>query len=124
MKKLLVSVKGCLDHSGTYVPLGWLVMPISDACVNVVGLINKGAGMSMSTWRQVYSTLAKELTKSHWQPVYKNPFKIDGIGGVRILNFDKIIQGPVQVTAFMVMDEREYYLRCDKIEDNNYEQNM
>lgn len=117
MKKLLVYVQGYMNPDSPCRPIGWLVMPIAEACVNVEGLIDEGAGMSMSTWRQVYSTLSKELVKSSWQPVYKNPFKIDGVDGARMINFDKNIHGPLHVTDFMVLDEREYYLRCDKKDD-------
>lgn len=117
MKKLLVYVQGYLHPSEVYGPIGWLVMPISDVCVNVEGLKNEGTGMSMSTWCQVYSTLAKELSKSPWQPVYNNPFKIDDADKVRLCNFGECIQGPVHATDFMVLDEREYYLRCDKKDD-------
>lgn len=113
MKKLLAYVRGNVNPSGIYGPVGWLVMPISGACVNVVGLIHDGARMSMTTWRQVYSTISKELAKTPWQPVYNNPFKIDGYKEVRMVNFDKCLQGEFHVTDFMVMDEREYYLRCD-----------
>lgn len=116
MKKLLVYVQGNTNPVGIYGPVGWLVMPISDACVNVVGLIHDGARMSATTWRQVYSTISKELAKTPWQPVYINPFKIDGDKEVRMVNFDKCIQGVFHVTDFMVMDEREYYLRCAKRE--------
>lgn len=114
MKKLIAHVHGKLNPTGVYAPVGWLVMPISDACVNVVGLIHDGAGMSVTTWRQVYSTISKELAKTPWQPVYGNPFRVDGTGEIQMVNFDKCIQGAFQVTDFMVMDEREYYLRCVK----------
>ena len=116
MKKLLAYVEGYVNPSGMYGPIGWLVMPISDTCVNVVGLINEGAGMSMSTWRQVYSTISKELAKTPWQPVYRNPFKIDDVTKVQMTNFDISIHQAFNVTDFMVMDEREYYLRCDNKE--------
>lgn len=116
MKKLLAYVQGRLKPSATYYPIGWLVMPIPDSCVNVVGLIHGGAGMSVSTWRQVYSAISKELAKTPWQPVYENPFTIDGFNKIRMFNFDKCIQDAFHVTDFMVMDEREYYLRCDKKE--------
>lgn len=33
-----------------------------------------------------------------------------------MVNFDTCVQGEFYVTDFMVMDEREYYLRCDKRE--------
>ena len=33
-----------------------------------------------------------------------------------MVNFDKCVQGVFHVTDFMVMDEREYYLRCTKKE--------
>lgn len=116
MKKLLAYVQGSMNFAGLYRPVGWLVMPISDACVNVVGLIHDGAGMSVTTWRQVYSTISKELAKTPWQPVYGNPFRVDGTGEIQMVNFDKCIQGAFQVTDFMVMDEHEYYLRCVKKE--------
>lgn len=116
MKKLLARVYGYAGQSGTFRPIGWLAMPISDACVNVKSLINEGTGMSMSTWSQVYSTISKEIAKSPWQPIYKNPFKIDDVDGAKMINFEKHIIGPVQVGDFMVMDEHEYYLRCDKKE--------
>lgn len=85
-------------------------------CVNVAGLFHEGARVSAMTWRQVYSTISKELAKTPWQPVYKNPFPIDGDDEVRMVNFDKCVQGVFHVTDLMVMDEREYYLRCDKKE--------
>lgn len=116
MKKLLAYVQGNTNPFGIYVPVGWLVMPISDSCVNVVGLIHDGARMSATTWRQVYSTISKELAKTPWQPVYINPFKIDGGDDVCMVNMDKCIPGEFRVTDFTVMDEREYYLRCDKKE--------
>lgn len=116
MKKLLAYVQGFANPTGVYKPVGWLVMPISDACVNVAGLIHDCARMSVSTWHQVYSTISKELAKTSWQPVYKNPFMIDGDDEVRMVNFDQSLQGEFYVTDFMVMDEREYYLRCDKEE--------
>lgn len=116
MKKLLAYVQGFTNPTGVYKPVGWLVMPISDACVNVAGLIHDCARMSVTTWRQVYSTISKELAKTPWQPVYKNPFMIDGDDEVRMVNFDQSLQGEFYVTDFMVMDEREYYLRCDKKE--------
>ena len=116
MKKLLAYVQGNTNPVGLYGPVGWLVMPISDACVNVVGLSHDGARMSMTTWCQVYSTISKELAKTPWQPVYNNPFKIDGDQEARMVSFDKCIQGVFHVTDFMVMDEREYYLRCAKKE--------
>ena len=116
MKKLLAHVQGYTNPTGLYRPVGWIVMPISDACVNVVGIIHDGIRLSMTTWRQVYSTISKELVKAPWQPVYKNPFRVDGDGEVRMVNFDTCIQGEFYVTDFMVMDEREYYLRCTKKE--------
>lgn len=124
MKKLLAYVEGNMNPAGLYKPVGWLVMPISDGCVNVEGLTCEGAGMSMTTWRQVYSAISKELVKTPWQPVYKNPFTIDGFDEIRMFNFDMCIQGAFHVTDFMVMDEREYYLLCDKHEGEQYEQNM
>ena len=116
MKKLLAYVQGRFRPSTSYQPIGWLVMPISDACVNVEGLINDGARISAITWRQVYSAISKELSKTPWQPVYENPFTIDGFDEIRMFNFDTCMQGAFHVTDFMVMDEREYYLRCDKKE--------
>lgn len=116
MKKLLAYVQGNTNPVGIYGPVGWLVMPISDSCVNVVGLIHDGARMSATTWRQVYSTISRELVKAPWQPVYKNPFRVDGDGEVRMVNFDTCLQGEFYVTDFMVMDEREYDLRCAKRE--------
>ena len=116
MKKLLAYVQGNTNPVGIYGPVGWLVMPISDSCVNVVGLIHDGARMSATTWRQVYSTISKELAKTPWQPVYINPFRVDGDGEVRMVNFDTCTQGEFYVTDFMVLDEREYYLRCTKKE--------
>lgn len=116
MKKLLAYVQGNMNPTGVYAPVGWLVMPISDACVNVEGLFQDGARMSVTTWRQVYSTISKELAKTPWQPVYTNPFRAEGTYAAQMVNFDKCIQGAFQVTDFMVMDEREYYLRCDKQE--------
>ena len=71
MKKLLAYVQGFTNPTGLYKPVGWLVMPISDACVNVVCNIHDGARLSMTTWRQVYSTISRELVKAPWQPVYK-----------------------------------------------------
>lgn len=116
MKKLLAYVQGFTNPTGLYKPVGWLVMPISDACVNVVCNIHDGARLSMTTWRQVYSTISRELVKAPWQPVYKNPFRVDGDGEVRMVNFDTCIQGEFYVTDFMVIDEREYDLRCTKKE--------
>ena len=116
MQKLLVYVQGNMNPIGLYKPLGWLVLSISDACVRVAGLSHDGVRVSATTWRQVYSTIAKELAKTPWHPVYKNPFTIDGDDEVRMVNFDKCIQGAFHVTDVMVMDEREYYLRCDKKE--------
>lgn len=116
MKKLLAYVQEYTNPTGLYRPVGWIVMPISDACVNVGGIIHDGIRLSMTTWRQVYSTISKELVKAPWQPVYKNPFRVDGDGEVRMVNFDTFIQGEFYVTDFMVMDEREYHLRCDKKE--------
>lgn len=116
MKKLLAYVQGFTNPTGVYKPVGWLVMPISDACVNVAGLIHDCTRMSVMTWHQVHSTISKELAKTPWQPVYKNPFTIDGDDEVRIVNFDTCIQGEFYVTDFMVMDESEYYLRCNKKE--------
>ena len=116
MKKLLAYVQGRLSPTGLYRPVGWLVMPISDACVNVEGLFHEGARVSVTPWRQVYSTISKELAKTPWQPVYTNPFTINGGDEVQMVNFDQCIQGAFQVTDFVVMDEREYYLRCDKKE--------
>lgn len=116
MKKLLAYVQGYMNPTGLYRPVGWIVMPISDACVNVVGVIHDGIRLSMTTWRQVYSTISRELVKAPWQPVYKNPFRVDGDGEVRMVNFDTCTQGEFYVTDFMVMDEREYYLRCTKKE--------
>lgn len=117
MKKLLAYVQGNMNPVGLYRPVGWLVMPISDACVNVEGLFHEGTRISVTTWRQVYSTISKELAKTPWQPVYKNPFTIDGDDAIRMVNFDLCVQGAFHVTDFVVMDEREYYLRCDKEED-------
>lgn len=116
MKKLLAYVQGNLNPTGVYAPVGWLVMPISDACVNGVCTIHDGARMSVTTWRQVYSTISKELAKTPWQHVYGNPFRADGKAAVQMVNFDKCIRGAFQVTEFQVMDEREYYLQCDKKE--------
>lgn len=116
MKKLLAYVQGYRNPTGLYRHVGWIVMPISDACVNVVGLFQDGARMSATTWRQVYSTISRELAKTPWQPVYKNPFRIDGDDEIRMVNFDQCMQGAFRVTDFMVMDEREYYLRCTKKE--------
>ena len=116
MKKLLAYVQGRIKPSASYHAIGWLVMPISDACVNVEGLTCEGAEVPMTTWRQVYSAISKELAKTPWQPVYKNPFTIDGFEDIRMFNFDMCIQGAFHVTDFTVMDEREYYLRCDKKE--------
>lgn len=116
MKKLLAYVRVYMGPAGGYRPLGWLVMPISDACVNVEGLFHEGARISVMTWRQVYSTISKELAKTPWQPVYKNPFTIDGDDEVSMVNVDKCIPGEFRVTDFVVMDEREYYLRCNKKE--------
>lgn len=116
MKKLLAYVQGRLKPSATYHPIGWLVMPISDACVNVEGLFHEGARVSVTTWRQVYSTISKELAKTPWQPVYNNPFTIDGVDDIRMFNFDKCVQDAFHVTDFIVMDEREYYLQCGKKE--------
>ena len=116
MKKLLAYVQGHMNPTGLYRPVGWLVMPISDACANVVCVIHDGARLPMSTWRQVYSTISRELVKAPWQPVYKNPFRVDGDDEVRMVNFDKCVQGVFHVTDLMVMDEREYYLRCTKKE--------
>lgn len=116
MKKLLAYVQVYMGPAGGYRPLGWLVMPISDACVNVEGLFHEGARISVTTWRQVYSTISKELAKTPWQPVYKNPFTIDGDDEVRMVNVDKCIPGEFRVTDLVVMDEREYYLRCNKKE--------
>lgn len=116
MKKLLAYVQVYMGPTEMYRPLGWLVMPISDGCVNVAGLIHDGARLSAITWRQVYSTISRELAKTPWQPVYKNPFRVDGNDEIRMVNFDKCIQGAFHVTDFMVMDEREYYLRCTKKE--------
>lgn len=116
MKKLLAYVQGNTNPVGIYGPVGWLVMPISDSCVNVVGLIHDGARMSATTWRQVYSTISKELARNPWQPVYQNPFTIDGGDEVCMVNVDKCIPGEFRVTDFTVMDEREYRLRCDKRE--------
>lgn len=116
MKKLLAYVQGHLNPIGLYRPVGWLVMPISDACVNVEGLFHEGPRVSVTTWRQVYSTISKELAKTPWQPVSQNPFTIDGDAEIQMVNFDQCIQGAFQVTDFIVMDEREYYLRCGKKE--------
>lgn len=115
MKKLLAYVQVYMG-AAEFRPLGWLVMPISDVCVNVAGLFHEGARVSAMTWRQVYSTISKELAKTPWQPVYINPFKIDGDKEVRMVNVDKCIPGEFRVTDFTVMDEREYYLRCAKRE--------
>ena len=41
---------------------------------------------------------------------------IDGDDEIRMVNFDQCMQGAFHVTDFMVMDEREYYLRCVKKE--------
>lgn len=112
MKKLLAYVQGYMSPNGLYRPVGWLVMPISSACVDVKGLIHDGARISAITWRQVYSTISRELAKTPWQPVYDNPFRVDGNGEIRMVNFDMCIRGSFHVTDFMVMDEREYYLRC------------
>ena len=65
MKKLLAYVQVYMGPAGGYRPLGWLVMPISDVCVNVAGLIHDGARMSATTWHQVYSTISRELVKIH-----------------------------------------------------------
>lgn len=116
MKKLIAYVQGNMIPTGVYAPVGWLVMPISSACVDVKGLIHDGARISAITWRQVYSTISRELAKTPWQPVYENPFRVDGNDEIRMVNFDKCIQGSFHVTDFMVMDEREYYLQCDKKE--------
>lgn len=116
MKKLLAYVQVYVSPAGTYRPLGWLVMPISDVCVNVAGLFHEGDRVSAMTWRQVYSTISKELARTPWQPVYQNPFTIDGGDEVRMVNVDKCIPGEFRVTDFTVMDEREYRLRCDKKE--------
>lgn len=116
MKKLIAYVQGNMNPTGVYAPVSWLVMPISSACVDVVGLIHDGARLSAITWRQVYSTISRELAKTPWQPVYTNPFRVDGDAEVQMVNFDKCIRGAFRVTDFMVMDEREYYLRCTKKE--------
>lgn len=116
MKKLLAYVQVYMSPAGLYRPLGWLVMPISDVCVNVAGLFHDGARVSAMTWRQVYSTISKELARTPWQPVYQNPFTIDGGDEVRMVNVDKCIPGEFRVTDFTVMDEREYRLQCDKME--------
>lgn len=112
MKKLLAYVQGYMNPTGLYRPVGWLVIPISDACANV----KDGDRIAATIWRQVYSTISRELAKTPWQPVYDNPFRVDGNGEIRMVNFDKCIQRSFHVTDFMVMDEREYYLRCDKRE--------
>ena len=85
MKTLLAYVQGNMNPAGLYKPVGWLVMPISDACVTVTGLIHDGARMTATTWRLVYSTISKELAKTPWQPVYQNPFTIDGDDEVRMV---------------------------------------
>ena len=115
MKKLLAYVQVYMG-AAEFRPLGWLVMPISDVCVNVAGLFHEGARVSAMTWRQVYSTISKELARNPWQPVYQNPFTIDGSDDVCMVNVDKCIPGEFRVTDFTVMDEREYYLRCTKKE--------
>lgn len=116
MKKLLAYVQVYASYAELYRPLGWLVMPISDACVNVAGLNTEGDRIAATTWRQVYSTISKELARFPWQPVYQKPFTIDGDDEVCMINVDKCIQGEFRVTDFIVMDEREYYLHCDKKE--------
>lgn len=116
MKKLLAYVQVYVSQVELYRPLGWLVMPISDACVNVAGLNTEGDRIAATTWRQVYSTISKELARFPWQPVYRKPFTIDGDNEVCMINVDKCIHGELRVTDFMVMDEREYYLRCAKRE--------
>lgn len=115
MKKLLAHVQVYMG-AAEFRPLGWLVMPISDVCVNVEGHIHDGARMSVTTWRQVYSTISRELARTPWQPVYQNPFTIDGGDEVCMVNVDKCIPGEFRVTDFMVMDERKYRLQCDKRE--------
>ena len=116
MKKLLAYVKadwyaGPVDGA----PLGWIVLDINSMCPDVKG-VTKDTVISTTTWRIVYNTLAKALSTTPWQAVLDDPFIVTSPFRVRMVNFNADQTGDLIITDFMVMDEREYYLRCDKKE--------
>lgn len=116
MKKLLAYVKAdwyAGPAEGT--PLGWIVLDINSTCPDVKG-VTKDTVISTTTWRIAYNTLAKALSTTPWQAVMDDPFIVTSPFRVRMVNFNKDQTGDLIITDFMVMDEREYYLRCDKRE--------
>lgn len=124
MKKLLAYVKSDWytgPVEGT--PLGWIVLDINSMCPDVKG-VTKGTVISTAVWQLVYNTLAKAMSVTPWQAVMDNPFKVTSPCRVRMMNFNAEQTGNLIITEFLVMDEREYYLRCDKQEGEHYEQNM
>lgn len=116
MKKLLAYVKAdwyAGPEKGA--PLGWIVLDINSACPNVTGVISN-AVIPTTVWQLVYNTLAKAMSVTPWQAVMDDPFIITSPFRVRMTNFNRDTIGGLIITDFMVMDEREYYLRCTKKE--------
>lgn len=116
MKKLLAYVKAdwyAGPAEGT--PLGWIVLDINSACPDVKG-ITKDTVIPTTVWQLVYNTLAKAMSTTPWQAVMDDPFIVTSPFRVRMVNFNADQTGDLIITDFMVMDEREYYLRCDKKE--------
>ena len=116
MKKLLAYVKAegyVGPPEGT--PLGWIVIDINSACPDVKGLI-PDVIIPTTVWQLAYNTLAKALSITPWQAVMDDPFIVTSPFRVRMTNFNADQTGNLIITDFMVMDEREYYLQCDKRE--------
>ena len=116
MKKLLAYVKAdwyAGPSEGT--PLGWIVLDINSLYPDVKG-VTKDTVKPNTTWQLVYKTLAKALSTTPWQAVMDDPFIVTSPFRVRMVNFNADQTGDLIITDFMVMDEREYYLRCDKKE--------
>lgn len=116
MKKLLAYVK--VDwYAGPAegAPLGWIVLDINSACPDVKGL-HPDTVLPTTVWQLAYNTLAKALSTTPWQAVMDDPFIVTSPFRVRMTNFSKDTIGSLIITDFMVMDEREYRLQCDKRE--------
>ena len=116
MKKLLAYVKADWYAGPTEgTPLGWIVIDINSACPDVKGLF-PDAVIQTTVWQLVYNKLAKALSTTPWQAVMDDPIIVTSPFRVRMTNFNADQVGHLIITDFMVMDEREYYLRCDKKE--------
>ena len=116
MKKLLayVKAKGYVGPAEGN-PLGWIVLDINSLCPDVNG-ITKDTVIHITMWQLVYNTLARALSTTPWRAVMDDPFIVTSPLRVRMVNFNADQTGDLIITDFMVMDEREYYLRCDKKE--------